>query len=589
MSQLGSVTCSISSNPDISGIGVRAAVYIQNFLSFVPAIAALRDGKVTFTELESLEAQSTAILITALAILISTVIQAHRDNGISNYHASIVLNLSWMNNTNLFIYLFLYAFRRAHLTPQQRKDEDGSLNDVEWVARRPHHWWINRAIKALQVFCFSVKKRAQNKIHEHEEVTVDQGNMNETLKIDQEAGNLDMVQIQSGGQIRQAFYQLLWAETKQASMDPVIIIGSLHLTFMAAIGIWFWSNPSTFGSPDSCSLSEVTTFVLGVDVLLGSKTLRIWSLLVYSILLTPLLNLIIPVFFFATLLVFKSKGQRHFIEHSQAIMGLGVLGLIEATFLIDTEVTLAKNRHLVESGENDWTFGQTLAILVLLVPSRDLLQSIFDQGARKQRRRLLLSAVNGAKGMVQVLLDLGVNKHDLNALLRNRSEHGDWEMMKLLFDNGANPDEPNKEGETAYVLATKQEHQNAIHVFVGQNIYVDRTEINKHIYLAARLNYPVSMKFLLENHARRDEKNEKGFLVLALHLAVAECKTEAVQLLLKHNVDVHVKDEYGQTALFLAAKRGYNNIVKLLLEHKADIHAQGKVLNAINFYKTKLL
>ncbi|KAH0586527.1 hypothetical protein H2248_007754, partial [Termitomyces sp. 'cryptogamus'] len=68
----------------ISGIGVRAAVYIQNFLSFVPAIAALTDGKVTFTELESLEAQSTAILNTALAILISTVVQAHRENGIEN-------------------------------------------------------------------------------------------------------------------------------------------------------------------------------------------------------------------------------------------------------------------------------------------------------------------------------------------------------------------------------------------------------------------------------------------------------------------------------------------------------------------------
>ncbi|KAG6889871.1 hypothetical protein C0995_013845 [Termitomyces sp. Mi166 len=129
----------ISSNPDISGIGVRVAVYIQNFLSFVPAIAALRDGKVTFTELDSLETQSTTILITVLAILISTVIQAHMDDGITNYHASIVLNLSWMNNTNL-----------THLTQKEREDEDKSLDDLEWAAPSCRHWGISRVITAIK-------------------------------------------------------------------------------------------------------------------------------------------------------------------------------------------------------------------------------------------------------------------------------------------------------------------------------------------------------------------------------------------------------------------------------------------------------
>ncbi|KAG5335567.1 hypothetical protein C0989_001000 [Termitomyces sp. Mn162] len=387
------------SNPDISGIGVRAAVYIQNFLSFVPAIAALRDGKVTFTELESLEAQSTAILITALAILISTVIQAHRENGIENYHASIVLNLSWMNNTNMFIYFLLYAFRRAHLTPQQREDEDRSLDDVEWAARRPHHWWISWIRVLGNVSCFCATKQKPNKGLNWD--TMCQENRDQDLE----------AHIESGGRLKQP---LFWVETKQILMDPVIIIGSLHLTFMATIGIWFWSNPATFGSSDVCSLSKVTTLIMGIEVPLQSEALRIWSILLYSILLTPMLNLIIPIGFFAILLVFKCKSHTHFIGHHQVVMGLGVLGLMEAILLIDTEVTLAKNKHLVEAGETDWTFGQTLAVLVLLVPFRDLLQSVFDQGAQKQRRRLLLSAVNGAKGMVQVILDLGADKHDLS-------------------------------------------------------------------------------------------------------------------------------------------------------------------------------
>ncbi|KAF8902786.1 hypothetical protein CPB84DRAFT_1657216, partial [Gymnopilus junonius] len=99
-----------SSNPDISGIGVRTSIYAQNLLSFIPAIFALRD-EVTIITLENLETQSTTILITAFAILLSTVVQVFT-KGVSNFHATIILNLSWMNNTNLFIYFLLYVYHR---------------------------------------------------------------------------------------------------------------------------------------------------------------------------------------------------------------------------------------------------------------------------------------------------------------------------------------------------------------------------------------------------------------------------------------------------------------------------------------------
>ncbi|KAH8822487.1 hypothetical protein DL96DRAFT_1428059, partial [Flagelloscypha sp. PMI_526] len=98
------------SNPDVVGIGVRTAIYAQNVLSFAPAIWALWDKQVEPFELESVETQSTTILITAFAILISAVIQA-RTFGLANLHAVVVLNLSWMNNTNTFIWFLLFAQR----------------------------------------------------------------------------------------------------------------------------------------------------------------------------------------------------------------------------------------------------------------------------------------------------------------------------------------------------------------------------------------------------------------------------------------------------------------------------------------------
>ncbi|KAJ7602209.1 hypothetical protein DFH06DRAFT_370168 [Mycena polygramma] len=107
----------IPTNPDISGIGVRAAIYIQNLLSFIPAIWAIWDGNVSTYELESVETQSTTILLTAFAILISAMVQA-RTTGISNFHAAVVLSLSWMNNTNTFIYFLLYVKYKSQPGPE---------------------------------------------------------------------------------------------------------------------------------------------------------------------------------------------------------------------------------------------------------------------------------------------------------------------------------------------------------------------------------------------------------------------------------------------------------------------------------------
>lgn len=103
---------SIPANPDISGIGVRLAIYIQNFLSFLPAIWALWDHEVTTKELKTIQKQATTILITAFAILISAIVQA-KFFGLTGFHTSIVLSLSWMNNTNTFVYFLLYIYHMS--------------------------------------------------------------------------------------------------------------------------------------------------------------------------------------------------------------------------------------------------------------------------------------------------------------------------------------------------------------------------------------------------------------------------------------------------------------------------------------------
>ncbi|KAH6902378.1 hypothetical protein BKA70DRAFT_1520674, partial [Coprinopsis sp. MPI-PUGE-AT-0042] len=107
--------------PDISGVGVRAAIYAQTLLCLLSALWALWDGKVTPGKLDYAETQTTTNLILAFAILISTIVQAYT-LGISNYHANIILSMSWMNNTNTFVYFILYVQHKIGL-----EERDGGV------------------------------------------------------------------------------------------------------------------------------------------------------------------------------------------------------------------------------------------------------------------------------------------------------------------------------------------------------------------------------------------------------------------------------------------------------------------------------
>jgi hypothetical protein len=123
----------IPANPDISGRGVRVAIYVQNLLSFIPAFYALKDGKISVKELQTVEKQSTTILITAFAVLISAMVQA-ATYGLYSFHTSIILSLSWMNNTNTFIYFLLYIHHKIDPEPGVKGVEPRWLAWVQHVA-----------------------------------------------------------------------------------------------------------------------------------------------------------------------------------------------------------------------------------------------------------------------------------------------------------------------------------------------------------------------------------------------------------------------------------------------------------------------
>jgi len=360
--------CAIPSNPDIVGIGVRTAIYAQNLLSFVPAAWAIWDKQVDPYELEAVETQSTTILITAFAIIISAVIQA-LNSGLTNFHAIVILNLSWMNNTNTFIWFLLFAQRvdwsnwRAMLSSWLR----GVMHkesDPEYLAMMPMDTEGNFTETAVSSLAQNPKKTGLRRIFRY----------------------------------------------------PVLVIGSVHLTLMAALGLWLWANPDKFGSISPPCLMSTSVLVIGNKIPLANSGLRDWSMLIYSILAVPAFNLIIPMASIVTVHVLYTSHHAkppRTQNHIPTVIGLVMLAIINIVFIADIEVMLSVNKPLQQGGDLDWTFGQTLALLLLLVPIRDSVETFLMRREKRRQNEHTDSLRNAVEmeeiGVIQGLIEKGAD------------------------------------------------------------------------------------------------------------------------------------------------------------------------------------
>ncbi|KAF6763502.1 hypothetical protein DFP72DRAFT_1163521 [Ephemerocybe angulata] len=243
---MASAMC-IPGNPDIAGIGVRIAIYAQNILCFIPAFWALVDGKVTETELESAETQATTNLVLAFAILISSMVQA-TTLGLTSYHASIVLNMSWMNNTNAFIYFLLYVQHKSQPTL-------GSGHTVEPTFRA----W------ARHIRCSFLPGTNTGQVNHTSGAESGQSGGPSVQAVGSETGMSTLPspdakpESQDGAAPGAPSNEEIGTERQRGNIVDartaaknlvkryILPLGSLHLTLMAALGLWLWSDIRGFG------------------------------------------------------------------------------------------------------------------------------------------------------------------------------------------------------------------------------------------------------------------------------------------------------------------------------------------------------
>jgi hypothetical protein len=421
---MSSDQCSIPSNPDVSGIGVRYAIYIQNILCFLPVIINLVDGgKISSDNLKGIQDQSFGTFAIAFSILITTIILAKGaggNQGITNYHASIVLDLSWMNSTGIWIWLILFVYRLS-------KPRGGAPVPATWRA------WYNLLLRRRRVE--SAKEGRDGIIHRQVRrvfrtiqhiPSIPRPSSAPIFRIVRYGWNNIILRIINYGRwLLKPLTNIFRRTWSAATKYPFLTLGSFHLSLMAAVGVWLWSDPSHFGRHVDCN---PTIEVIDRPTQLLSRPLKIASLAFYSLFLAPVLNLCLPFLFFLALHISYNwlreqweKAKVPFPRDTEAaqgsditlnvsscqkdvkgannnygrssdsrphtaflVVGLLCLLAINILFILDIELTLRRNRSNQTGGDNDWGFGQVLALLLLIFPLRDAWTAL--QGIGKERR-----------------------------------------------------------------------------------------------------------------------------------------------------------------------------------------------------------
>jgi ankyrin repeat protein/Txe/YoeB family toxin of Txe-Axe toxin-antitoxin module len=182
----------------------------------------------------------------------------------------------------------------------------------------------------------------------------------------------------------------------------------------------------------------------------------------------------------------------------------------------------------------------------------------------------------------RVKLDIRNNQGD-TALMQSVF-HNNYEMAKLLIDNGANPNLKYLGGTTALMMSVVNRNAKITKLFLSQkNILVDqKNDLGRTALMyAAFKNYDDMADILLKNNANVNEQCSDGST--ALMIGAYYGNKAITDLLLKYEkTDINMENFDKDSALMAAIYQGNENIALDLLKHGADYTKQD------NFGKTAL-
>ncbi|KAK7094443.1 uncharacterized protein [Littorina saxatilis] len=173
---------------------------------------------------------------------------------------------------------------------------------------------------------------------------------------------------------------------------------------------------------------------------------------------------------------------------------------------------------------------------------------------------------------LRLLADREVDETDRdgNTLLHQAAQAGKLEAIMLAVESGASVSTTNKNGHTAYQVATKRRKRKTA-----------RAEVAHHQLLADACRQGDAETLLL-NIDRIQHTEDNGDNLL--HTACRFGQTELASILIRHGIDVNARNKVGITPLHCACMHGIPGPVQLLINHRCDVNAKDEGNNAALHY-----
>ncbi len=144
-------------------------------------------------------------------------------------------------------------------------------------------------------------------------------------------------------------------------------------------------------------------------------------------------------------------------------------------------------------------------------------------------------------------------------------------ILAYLIENGMDIEEPTNEGNTVLFYAVIQQNYKAVQYLLQKGADINKQNNKGETPLmTAVLNNDVKMaSFLLQNGANPNIANTTNKNT-PLIIAAQNGNRKIAELLIQNNASLDYQNKYEETALIVAAKKGYFRTVKMLVRYGAD-------------------
>jgi ankyrin repeat protein len=210
----------------------------------------------------------------------------------------------------------------------------------------------------------------------------------------------------------------------------------------------------------------------------------------------------------------------------------------------------------------------------------EIMMLLLEKGAdvnictKKENSALMRASWGGYENMVCELLSHGADVNHCNVAGKTAlffaSEGGHIGVVKRLLASKADVTLANKDGNIPLYIASRHGHHGVVQELLRYDSNINGTKSKNPLLIASYFGHYKTVKILLENGANVNVQGEDGDS--SLINASRKGWTEIVRILLKFGADATLRnEEYDENALHLACFLGRTDVVEVLLDHGMDI------------------